>query len=83
MAIKSITGEELQDKLLAEFFDSRYFGDQHWFAARAEIEALNARIFELEAQVATHGHSLDRDWSQDANKLNGKAEKGREVKPTS
>ncbi len=28
-------------------------------------------------------HSLDLDWSQDANKLNGKAEKGREVKPTS
>ncbi len=57
MAIKSITGEELQDKLLAEFMDSRYFGDQHWFAARAEIEALNARILELEAQLKQPGNA--------------------------
>mgnify|MGYP003394941507 CR=1 FL=1 len=53
MAPKSITNDELQNKLLEEFFDSRYFGDQHWFAARAEIEALNARIKELEAKL--HG----------------------------
>lgn len=46
--LKSITGEELQEKLLNEFFDSRYFGDQHWFAARAEILALWERIAELE-----------------------------------
>ncbi len=51
--LKSITGEELQTKLLNEFFDSRYFGDQHWFAARAEIVALNTRILELEAKL--HG----------------------------
>jgi BMFP domain-containing protein YqiC len=48
---KSITKDELQNKLLQEFFDSRYFGDQHWFAARAEIEALNAKIDELEAKL--------------------------------
>ena len=46
--MKSITGDELQEKLLTEFYDSRYFGDQHWFAARAEIDALNERILELE-----------------------------------
>lgn len=45
---KSITGNELQGHLVNEFMDSRYFGDQHWFAARAEIEALWARVKELE-----------------------------------
>ena len=45
---KSIIGEELQSNLVNEFFDSRYFGDQHWFAARAEIEALWERVRELE-----------------------------------
>jgi hypothetical protein len=50
---KSILGNELQDHLVSEFMDSRYFGDQHWFAARAEIEALNARILELELEL--HG----------------------------
>lgn len=50
--LKSITGDDLvQNKLLNEFFNSRYFGDQHWFAARAEIVALNERIKELEAQL--------------------------------
>ena len=32
--------KDLQAKLLAEFMDPYYFGDQHDFAARAEIERL-------------------------------------------
>jgi BMFP domain-containing protein YqiC len=49
--IKSITDEPLQNQLVKEFFDSRYFGDQHWFAAREEIKALWARIHALESQI--------------------------------
>jgi hypothetical protein len=41
---------DLQEKLLAEFFDTRYFGDQHDFAARAEILNLRARVAELEGK---------------------------------
>ena len=48
---KSITGNELQDKLVNEFMDSRYFGDQHWFAARAEIKALNEEINRLNGEA--------------------------------
>ena len=65
--LKSITGEELQTKLLNEFFDSRYFGDQHWFAARAEIVALNTRIKELEAKLhgkAEKGRTVPLDKSE-------------------
>jgi len=47
---KSIIGEELQSNLVNEFFDSHRFGDQHWYAARAEILALKERIDELENQ---------------------------------
>ncbi len=42
--------EELQAKLLDEFMDPYYFGDQHDFAARAEILRLRARVAELEAR---------------------------------
>ena len=48
---KSITGNEMQDHLVTEFMDSRYFGDQHWFAARAEIEALWAEINRLNGEA--------------------------------
>lgn len=51
--LKSIIDEELQNQLLNEFFDSYQFGTQHWYAARAEIEALNKRVLELEAKL--HG----------------------------
>ena len=46
--MESIIDNELQKQLVKEFSDSRYFGSQHWFAARAEIEALQERIDELE-----------------------------------
>lgn len=46
--MKSITGNEQQEQLLTEFFDTAQFGDQHDFAARAEILALQERIQELE-----------------------------------
>ena len=40
--------EELQAKLLEEFMNPYYFGDQHDFAARAEILRLRERVAELE-----------------------------------
>lgn len=43
--------KELQEKLLGEFMDSYYFGDQHDFAARAEIVRLRALVKELEAKA--------------------------------
>ena len=45
---KSIIDEPLQNQLVNEFFDSRWFGEQHWYAARAEILALKEKIDELE-----------------------------------
>jgi hypothetical protein len=42
--------ETLQEQLIREFFDPRYFGDPHDFAARAEILALRARVAELEGK---------------------------------
>ena len=48
---KSIIGEELQSNLVNEFFDSHRFGDQHWYAARAEIEALNKEIDRLNGKA--------------------------------
>lgn len=47
--MKSITGNELQEQLLNEFFDTAQFGSQQDFAARAEIVALQERIKELES----------------------------------
>jgi hypothetical protein len=44
--------QTLQEKLIAEFFDSRYFPSQHDFAARAEILALRERVKELEKKCA-------------------------------
>jgi hypothetical protein len=43
--------ETLQEQLIREFFDPRYFGDPHDFAARAEIESLRARVKELEKPI--------------------------------
>ena len=48
---KSIIGEELQSNLVNEFFDSHRFGDQHWYAARAEIEALKEEIDRLNGEA--------------------------------
>jgi len=48
---KSIIDNELQNHLVNEFMDSRYFGEQHWFAARAEIEALNEEIKRLNGEA--------------------------------
>ena len=48
---KSIIDNELQNHLVNEFMDSRYFGEQHWFAARAEIEALNEEIDRLNGEA--------------------------------
>ena len=41
---KSIIDEPLQNQLVNEFFDSRWFGEQHWYAARAEILALKEKV---------------------------------------
>ena len=60
MTYKSITNDPLQSALVNEFMDSRYFGDQHWFAARAEIEALWARIQELEARNGKKGGVVNK-----------------------
>ncbi len=60
-----MTEKTLQEKLVEEFFDSRYFGDQHWFAAREEILALRERVKVLEEQLK---------------EKHGKAEKGSAVK---
>ena len=49
--------KDLQAKLLAEFMDPYYFGDQHDFAARAEIERLNALVKSLEAKLKQKGRS--------------------------
>jgi hypothetical protein len=62
---KSITGNEVQDHLVNQFMDSRYFGTQHWFAAREEIKALNEKILELNLK----NEDLEK-------KLHGLAEKG-------
>ena len=47
--MKSITGNELQEQLLNEFFDTAQHPSQHDFAARAEILALQERVKELES----------------------------------
>lgn len=52
MADEKLTPEQvaLQAKLLDEFMNPYYFGDQHDFAARAEIVRLRARVAELEGR---------------------------------
>lgn len=45
--------KDLQEKLIEEFFNPRYFPTQHDFAARAEIEMLREKVKELEAKL--HG----------------------------
>ena len=49
--------KDLQAKLLAEFMDPYYFGDQHDFAARAEIERLQKENAELKAKLKQKGRS--------------------------
>lgn len=66
--MKSIIKDELQEKLVNEFQDSRYFGSQHWFAARAEIEALNERILELEGK--SHGKAEKGSINNKSEKVN-------------
>ena len=52
-----------------EFMDSRYFGEPHWFAARAEIVNNRIKIEQLEAHIA----GLERQ-------IQGIAPKGRTAK---
>ena len=68
---KSIIGEELQSNLVNEFFDSHRFGDQHWYAARAEIEALWARIKEQEIEIK----ELESKISEKGSAPRGKSDK--------
>lgn len=68
---KSITGNIVQDNLVTAFMDSRYFGDQHWFAARAEIEALWARVKEQEAIIK----ELESKISEKGSAPSGKSDK--------
>ena len=62
--------QTLQERLIAEFFDTRWFGDPHDFAARAEILRLRARVEELESK-----HGKAEKGSTAATKT-GKSEAG-------
>ena len=49
---------QIQERLIDEFFNPRYFPTQHDFAARAEIEQLRKRVAELEGKSTQKGSTV-------------------------